>query len=251
MINKEKMKILSVRSIAHQTIEMVLESEQISKVALPGQFLHIQVGNLTLRRPISIANNCSETGRITILFKVNGQGTNELSSYQSGEMLDILGPLGNGFPLESRSESTVLLIGGGIGVPPLYYLGKTFRCKGIKVISILGFQQANDVFYEDQFSELGETIIVTNDGSYGFKGLVTDVLERISAFDCYYACGPKPMLKALTDKLTDKEGFISLEERMGCGVGACFACVLPTTDGNGYKKICKDGPVFPAREVKL
>lgn len=251
MITKEKMKILSVRTIANQTIEMVLDSEQISKVALPGQFLHIQVGNLTLRRPISIADNCSKTGRITILFKVNGRGTTELSSFEQGEMLDVLGPLGNGFPLEISSESPVLLIGGGIGVPPLYYLGKALQSKGIKLISILGFQQANDVFYEGRFSELGETIIVTNDGSYGFKGVVTDVLRQISAFDCYYACGPKQMLKALTDKLTDKEGFISLEERMGCGVGACFACVLPTKDGNGYKKICKDGPVFPAREVKL
>lgn len=251
MIKKEKMKIVSMKIIAHQTIEMVLDSELISRTALPGQFLHIQVGSHTLRRPISIANNCLETSRITIVFKVNGQGTQELSTYQEGEMLDVIGPLGNGFPVELKDQPTVLLTGGGIGVPPLYYLGRTLQEKGVRIVSVLGFRQANDVFYKQQFSELGDLYVVTNDGSIGYKGVVTDVLDHITPFDTYYACGPKLMLKALTETITDKEGFISVEERMGCGVGACFACVLPTADGTGYKKICKDGPVFHAREVSL
>jgi dihydroorotate dehydrogenase electron transfer subunit len=251
MMLKEKMKIVSTRFIAKDTIEMVLENANIAEFAVPGQFLHIQVGTHTLRRPISIADCDKELNHIRLLFKINGMGTNELANYQQGEYLDVIGPLGNGFPMDSESQSTVLLIGGGIGVPPLYYLGKTLKSKGFKIVSVLGFQEKNHVFYEQQFQELGETFIVTDNGSYGYKGLVTDVLDQIHGFDCYYSCGPIPMLKALTSKLKGKKGYISLEERMGCGVGACFACVLPTKDGTSYKKICKDGPVFHAEEVTI
>jgi dihydroorotate dehydrogenase electron transfer subunit len=251
MIKKEKMRIVSSRAIAKDTFEMMLENHYISEKAEPGQFLHIQVGTHTLRRPISITNCNKERNEITILFKINGVGTSELANYQSGDYLDVLGPLGNGFKADGESHSTVLLVGGGIGVPPLYYLGKTLKEKGINIVSILGFQQKEYVFYEQKFQELGETIIVTDNGSYGHKGYVTDVLDQAGVFDCYYSCGPIPMLKALTAKLKGKRGFISLEERMGCGVGACFACVLPTKNGTGYRKICKDGPVFQAEEVTL
>lgn len=251
MMLKDKTKIVSTTYIAKDTIEMVLENSNITEYAVPGQFLHIQVGTHTLRRPISIADCNKQLNQIKILFKVNGEGTNKLASYQQGEYLDVIGPLGNGFTMDGETNSTVLLIGGGIGVPPLYYLGKTLKEKGINIVSVLGFQQKDHVFYEQQFQELGETLIVTDNGSYGYKGFVTDVLDQINEFDCYYSCGPIPMLKALTTKLKGKNGYISLEERMGCGVGACFACVLPTMDGTSYKKICKDGPVFQAEEVTL
>ncbi|MBC5635897.1 dihydroorotate dehydrogenase electron transfer subunit [Ornithinibacillus hominis] len=251
MIKREKMQILSKTVIALDTIKMVFHNESISKYAIPGQFLHIQVENHTLRRPISIANCDQDTGTITILFKINGDGTKRLAAYEPGDLVDTLGPLGNGFPIDTDTPSTILLVGGGIGVPPLYYLGKTLKEKGATIISILGFQQKEHVFYEQEFSNLGELYIVTDDGSYGHKGVVTDVLSKVSTYDSYYSCGPLPMLKALTAKLEGKKGYISLEERMGCGIGACFACVLPTKDGNSYKKICKDGPVFASEEVQI
>ncbi|MFS0672371.1 dihydroorotate dehydrogenase electron transfer subunit [Ornithinibacillus sp. 179-J 7C1 HS] len=251
MIRKVKMEILSKTIIAQDTIEMVLQNELISRQANPGQFLHIQVGAHTLRRPISIADCNRELETVTILFKVNGQGTKELANYNSGEKLEVLGPLGNGFPIEEDVPSTILLVGGGIGVPPLYYLGKNLKEKGCNIISVLGFQQKDHIFYEEEFLSLGELIIVTNDGSYGHKGFVTDVLHDINSYDRYYSCGPIPMLKALTTRLEGKKGYISLEERMGCGVGACFACVIQTKDRRRYKKICKDGPVFTTEEVYI
>lgn len=249
-MRKENLHILSSKRIALDTIEMVLENTYISKTAVPGQFLHVSVEGHSLRRPISIADIDKENETITILFKIIGSGTKQLATYHRGMTFDVLGPSGNGFNLENRADSTILLIGGGIGVPPLYYLGKTLANQHIKLISILGYQTAQQVFYEQRFQEIGETHIVTNDGTHGEKGLVTDILNTID-FDRYYACGPVPMLQAITAKLEHQPGFISLEERMGCGVGACFACVIPTDTPDGYKKICKDGPVFNAQEVSL
>lgn len=251
MLKKEKLTIKSNHRIALDTVEMILENKYISQTAVPSQFLHVSVSGHTLRRPISIADINREEETITILFKMIGSGTKELAMYQPGMTIDALGPGGNGFELHNQEQSTVLLIGGGIGVPPMYYLGKTLARHGVKVISILGFQTAESVFYEEKFKPLGETCIVTNDGTYGDEGFVTDVLHKIGDFDRYYSCGPVPMLRAVTASLKDKRGYISLEERMGCGVGACFACVIPTDDQGGYKKICKDGPVFNAQEVSL
>lgn len=251
MMKREKLYIKSTKHIALDTIEMVLANKYISQTAVPGQFLHILVGGHTLRRPISIADINKQEETVTILFKKIGSGTKELATYTPGMMVDALGPNGNGFHLQIEEQSTVLLIGGGIGVPPLYYLGKTLAQQNIKIISILGFQTGASVFYEREFQTFGETHIVTNDGSYGDKGFVTDVLHKIDPFDRYYSCGPVPMLQAVTASLQGKQGYISLEERMGCGVGACYACVIPTDDQGGYKKICKDGPVFNAQEVSL
>ncbi|MYL46585.1 NAD-dependent dihydroorotate dehydrogenase B electron transfer subunit [Virgibacillus halodenitrificans] len=250
MIKKVEMLISQRRIIALDTVELTLKNKYISQTARPGQFLHILVEGHSLRRPLSIAsiNKVAET--ITVLFKIDGPGTKKLSEYKNGMYLDVLGPNGNGFQIEEH-DNTILLIGGGIGVPPMYFLGKHLVEQGKKVISILGFQSAGHVFYEDEFEALGRTIIVTNDGSYGEKGFVTDALRLVEDFDCYYTCGPLPMLKAVTAKLNDCSGYISLEERMGCGVGACFACVIPTNDHFGYKKICKDGPVFHSKEVSL
>lgn len=247
----EKMQIIEASEIALDTVEMVLRNRYISEHALPGQFLHIHVEGHTLRRPISIADVDRDKETVTILFKVVGSGTQCLAAYKPGMVVNALGPNGNGYNVFAKPGETVLLAGGGIGVPPLYYLGKTLDNHGVNVISVLGFQSEAYVFYEKAFNQLGKTLIVTDDGSYGEQGFVTDVLDHIAEFDLYYSCGPAPMLKAITEKLEGKPGYISLEERMGCGVGTCLACVIPAGNEAGYKKICKDGPVFQAGEVLL
>ncbi|MEK4801794.1 MULTISPECIES: dihydroorotate dehydrogenase electron transfer subunit [Oceanobacillus] len=251
MISKQRMKIVSTNQIAKDTIEMVLKNSYISENAIPGQFIHILVEGHTLRRPISIADVDKDNETVTILFKKLGSGTEKLSESKAGDFLNVLGPSGNGFETSTEGIHTVLLIGGGIGVPPMYYLGKSLAKQNIHVISVLGFQSKEHVFYEEKFQQFSQTYVVTNDGSYGDKGFVTTVIPQVEQFDRYYSCGPLPMLKAITNELSEKEGFISLEERMGCGVGACFACVVPTNTEKGYKKICSDGPVFAAREVIL
>ncbi|WP_067728352.1 dihydroorotate dehydrogenase electron transfer subunit [Oceanobacillus damuensis] len=251
MMKKENVVIKSVEQIALDTVEMVVKNPYISQKAIPGQFLHVSVEGHTLRRPISIADINRENKTITILFKMVGSGTAKLAALNPGMSFDVLGPSGNGFQTEGNESSTILLIGGGIGVPPLYYLGKELAKQNKEIISVLGYQTRANVFSEEMFRRLGKTFIVTNDGSYGEKGFVTDVIQKAGYFDYYYSCGPLPMLKAVTAKLADKPGMISLEERMGCGVGACMACVIPTDSEGGYKKICSDGPVFHTQEVSL
>lgn len=250
-MRQENMSIVTNTEIALHTFEMVLNNDYISETAVPGQFLHISVTGHTLRRPISIAAVDREQQTVTIIYKIVGLGTKQLSLYKPGMTLNVLGPNGNGFNLNNINQSTMLLIGGGVGIPPLHFLGEQLKAKGHNIVSILGFRSADDVFYEQAFKQFGETMIVTNDGTAGEKGLVTDVIDTVKKFDSYYTCGPLPMLQAVTHKLAHKQGFISLEERMGCGVGACFACVLPTRQYEGYKKICQDGPVFAAEEVKI
>jgi len=248
-MRKQRGEIQSVETIARDTVELVFKNEYIATHAKPGQFLHITAEGHTLRRPISIADINKKKAQITILFKVIGSGTEMIRSYQPGTMLDALGPMGRGFPLEE--DRSVLLIGGGIGVPPLYYLGKTLHNEGVQVTSILGFQTKANVFYEEKFKALGDTYIVTDDGSYGTKGLVTDMIPQVASFEKYYTCGPRPMLKAVQQAVTEQPGYISLEERMGCGIGACYACVIQAHNEDGYAKICKEGPVFSSAEVIL
>ena len=249
-MRKVKLKLLQIREIAKDTFEMKLKDDYITKVANPGQFISIVLPNHTLPRPISIADIDRDNEELTLLFKIMGKGIEELAGFIPGTEVDCFGPNGNDFPLDADHIDKVLLIGGGIGVPPLYYLGKRLKERDIEVQSILGFQSGEYVFYEKEFGRLGETIIVTDDGSYGMKGFVTDAVHIIPSFDAYYACGPSGMLRALTEQMKNKTGYISLEERMGCTVGACAACVIPTTEGS-YKKICHDGPVFVAEEVIL
>jgi len=252
MIKKEFMEIVSIRTIAYDSIEMILTNEYISHHAVPGQFLHIAIPGHTLRRPISIAAVNKENNSVTILFKVIGLGTEQLATMKVGEQIDALGPNGNGFPFNDVTPSqSVLLIGGGIGIPPLYFLATELCKREVNLQFILGFQSERFMFYEEEFQALGETHLVTNDGSYGHKGLVTDVIDEVPPFDRYYACGPLPMLQAVKTQLPNQEGYLSFEERMGCGVGTCYACVIPTNSATGYKKICHDGPVFAANEVKI
>ncbi|SEB17558.1 dihydroorotate dehydrogenase electron transfer subunit [Thalassobacillus cyri] len=255
MMIREDMEILSHELVADKTYKMTLKGDMPSHVIQPGQFVHILIDSSdSLRRPISIADVDLTSGTLTILYKVLGKGTASMAEKPVGEHLDVLGPGGNGYPIEEVSASRALLVGGGIGVPPLYYLAKQLKEKGIDVTTVLGFQHADAVFFEDEFRELGEVIVATNDGSYGSKGFVTDILPSLDGrFDTYFSCGPAVMLKAVSETLDDFDGYLSIEERLGCGVGACFACVVPAPEGDakGYRKICRDGPVFRTGEVIL
>ncbi|SDJ73610.1 dihydroorotate dehydrogenase electron transfer subunit [Sediminibacillus albus] len=259
-MNRQLLTVTRINEIAEETVEMVLQASTTSGMAdisviQPGQFLHIKVGDGSahmLRRPISVAD-VDKSGKVIIIFKITGEGTKHLSQWREGSELDVLIPCGTGYPIEELQMERALLIGGGIGVPPLYYLGKVLKEKGVNIYSVLGFQTKAHVFYQQQFNKLGETIMVTDDGSFGEKGLVTEHLSKVTNdFDYFFTCGPAGMLRAVSSRLADKQGYISVEQRMGCGIGACYACVIPSTAGDGsLKKICKDGPVFPAKEVVL
>lgn len=252
MIRKELLPIISNKKIAHESYELVLESEYISSTAVPGQFLHLSIRNHTLRRPLSIAAVDKKNHTVTLLYKLVGKGTEDLITYDTNEKIDVLGPGGKGFVIDDLTENDeVLLIGGGIGVPPLHFLAQKLSEKNVKMTMVLGFLSKEYLFYEKEFTELGHTIIATDDGSYGEKGRVTDVDLSQFNFKHYYSCGPLPMLKAVKEKYSHIDGFLSFEERFGCGVGACFACVIPTKDDAGYKKICQDGPVFSSKEVLI
>jgi dihydroorotate dehydrogenase electron transfer subunit len=256
---KEICKVVSQKKIAESIYELIVSAELTTDIVSPGQFVHLKASfgmDPLLRRPISIASVDRNNKQFTMIYRKEGRGTSLLSEKTSGTSIDILGPLGNGFPVEEVEEGqTALLVGGGIGVPPLYELSKELNKKGVKVIHVLGFQTETAVFYETEFTELGETYVTTVDGTYGTKGYVTDAIEQRNLdFDVIYSCGPTPMLKVLEQAFTDKKVFLSLEERMGCGIGACFACVCPLKDdpsGISYRKVCSDGPVFRAGEVQL
>jgi len=258
-VKKEKLTVVSQQQIAQSIFELTLQGELVSQMNQPGQFVHIRVSDSfepLLRRPISICNIDQEKKQLTMIYRAEGRGTTILAEKATAEKVDVLGPLGNGFPVEEANEGdTALLVGGGIGVPPLYELSQRLVAKGVKVVHVLGFQSKEVAFYEEKFAALGETYVATVDGSLGTQGFVTDVIEgKGISFDVLYSCGPTPMLKALENNYSDKKVFLSLEERMGCGIGACFACVCKTTDerpGHNYKKVCSDGPVFRSGEVVL
>jgi dihydroorotate dehydrogenase electron transfer subunit len=191
-----------------------------------------------------------------MIYRAEGKGTTLLSKKVPGQLVDVLGPLGHGFPVEEAPVGgTALLVGGGIGVPPLYELSKQLTARSVRPIHVLGFASEADVIYREAFAKLGDTYVATVDGSCGEKGFVTDVIDKRGlAFDVLYACGPTGMLKALDSKFRGVKGFLSLEERMGCGIGACYACVCKVQDdptGSDYRKVCSDGPVFPIGEVVL
>lgn len=259
MIKNERMIVKKHTQLANRIFELTLQGTLVQEMNQPGQFVHVRVGegnDPLLRRPISICTIDKENSTFTMIYRTEGEGTKRLSTYKEGEEVDVLGPLGKGFPVEEAQEGeTALLVGGGIGVPPLYELGKRLVERGVKVVSVLGFQNAETVFYEEAFAALGDVYIATVDGSKGYKGFVTDVIEGEGIdFDIFYSCGPTPMLKALEQRYENDRGYISLEERMACGVGACFACVCHKKDdptGVSYRKVCSDGPVFAVGEVKL
>ena len=216
----------------------------VSAVTAPGQFIDIRLNDYYLRRPISVCD--VENGEIIIVYKTVGHGTEVMSQLPVGEKLDILTGLGNGYDM-NRSGEHPLLIGGGVGVPPLYMLAKKLKEQHKEVSVILGFNTAKEVFYETEFKALGCDVKVTTvDGSYGNKGFVTNAFPLVENFTFTYACGPMPMLKAVYNTAVT-DGQYSFEERMGCGFGACMGCSTKTK--NGYKRVCKDGPVFDKEEI--
>lgn len=259
MMQKQNMIVVNQKEIAKNIYELVLQGTLVQQMNEPGQFVHIKVAEgiaPLLRRPISICTVDQEKNEFTMLYRAEGQGTKTLATRKQGEMVDVLGPLGHGFPVEeAEAGQTALLVGGGIGVPPLYELSQRLVAKGVRVIHILGFQTKDVVFYEEKFAELGDTYVATVDGTHGTKGFVTDVIDNYGIdFDILYSCGPLAMLRALEGRYKEKKAYISLEERMGCGIGACFACVCHLQEdpsGHSYKKVCSDGPVFPIGEVVL
>ena len=208
-----------------------------------GQFVNLKLDGLYLRRPISVCDCVGDT--LTLVYKVVGKGTEQMSTMKAGEKLDVLTGLGNGYDLTACTDK-VCLLGGGVGVPPLYMLAKQLIKAGKSVSVILGFNTKSEVFYEEEFKALGADVTVTTvDGSYGTKGFVTDVLNKID-YTYFYTCGPEPMLRAVY-KASESEGQFSFEERMGCGFGACMGCSCKTV--TGYKRICKDGPVLRKGEI--
>lgn len=248
---KTAARVLSQRQIGTGIYSMELEAGEIADEAKPGQFisLYCREGSRLLPRPISICEIEKERKILRIVYRVAGKGTEEFSGYREGDMVEILGPLGNGFPL---TEKKSFLIGGGIGIPPMLQLAKQLSCE--KEI-VLGYR--DELFLKEEFERYGNVTVATEDGSAGVKGNVLDAIrERGLMADVLFACGPTPMLKAVKAYAAENgiEAWISLEERMACGVGACLACVCKSTDVDEHthvhnKRICKDGPVFRAEEV--
>ena len=233
--------ILENKALTKDVFKMVLSGDT-SDITASGQFVNIQLEGLYLRRPISVCDWDDKT--LTIVYKVVGKGPEQMSKMGPGVKLDVLTGLGNGYDLTKAGDKPVLL-GGGVGVPPMYGCAKKLVELGIKPTVILGFNVKDEIFYEEEFKALGcETIVTTVDGSYGVKGFVTNALPE--NYTHFYTCGPEPMLKAVY-KATNTSGQMSFEERMGCGFGACMGCSCKTL--TGYKRICKDGPVMMKEEI--
>lgn len=234
-------KVLSNTALTKDVYKMILAGDT-QYITAPGQFINIKLDGKFLRRPISVCDFDEKS--ITIIYKVVGEGTAQMKNIQPGESLDILTGLGNGYDISKSSKP--LLIGGGVGVPPMYNLAKALIADGQKPTVVLGFNTASEVFYEKEFVALGaDTYVTTVDGSYGIKGFVTDVMADLD-YDYFYTCGPLPMFKAVYNA-TETSGQFSFEERMGCGFGACMGCSCKTKYGN--KRICKDGPVLVKEEI--
>lgn len=252
---KEQAWIVRQDKIATDVYSIWFQTEKIAQSARPGQFLSVYCKGESrlLPRPISICEVDKQKGRVRIVYRIAGKGTAEFASYQQGEKLEILGPLGNGYTLK---EKKAFLIGGGIGIPPMLELAKQLKCE--KNI-ILGYRNGLEMFLKEELEKYGNIYIATDDGSVGVKGNVLDaILENSLCADMIYACGPTPMLRAVKEYAKEQgiEAQISLEEKMACGIGACLACVCKSKEldehSNVYnKRVCKDGPVFDAEEVEF
>lgn len=233
-------KIVLNEKIAKDVYKMILQGDT-QYITAPGQFINIRLSGKYLRRPISVCD-CTDDA-ITIIYKVVGKGTEQMSDMKVGEELDVLTGLGNGYDITKSTKP--LLIGGGVGVPPMYLLAKRLIDDGQRPVVVIGFNTRDEVFYEQEFKALGcEVRVTTVDGSYGIKGFVTDAFP--DDYDYFYTCGPMPMFKAIENK-AKTSGQYSFEERMGCGFGACMGCSCKTKYGS--KRICKDGPVLEREEI--
>ena len=235
-------KIIDNAPLTETVYKMKLQGD-VSEITSSGQFVNIKLDGLYLRRPISVCD--CEGDVLTLIYKVVGKGTEQMAKMIAGEKLNILTGLGNGYDLSLAGDSP-LLLGGGVGVPPLYMLAKKLIAEGKKVSVVLGFNTESEIFCEEDFKALGAEVFVTTvDGSYGIKGFVTDAMKEID-YTYFYTCGPEPMLKAIY-KASSTSGQFSFEERMGCGFGACMGCSCKTI--TGYKRICKEGPVLKKEEI--
>ena len=241
-MNQRILKVCENTPLTENVFKMVLSGD-VSEVTRPGQFINIKLDGFYLRRPISVCDKGEDT--LTIIYKVVGEGTEYMATLKEGAELDVLIGLGNGFDVNASGD-TALLLGGGVGVPPLYMLCKKLIEAGKKVTVCLGFNTKSEVFYEDEFRALGADVrVATVDGSFGTKGFVTNLFDDVD-YSYYYTCGPEPMLKAVYSTCTS-DGELSFEERMGCGFGACMCCSCKTV--TGYKRICKEGPVMKKEEI--
>ena len=240
-MNKSLYTIAENSLIATKTYKMVLVGEGV----VDGEFVDIGIPGFYLRRPLSVCD--MENGKLTVVYKVVGEGTKVLSEMGAGTVLEVLTGLGRGFDSEA-CEADALLVGGGLGVPPLYLLAKELKARGKKVTAVLGFNKAEEIILADEFKSVCDKVVVsTGDGSVGVKGFVTDALKEMQpAYDYFYTCGPMVMMKAVCAAL-EGPGEASLEERMGCGAGFCYGCSIQTK--NGPKRVCKDGPVFKKEEL--
>jgi dihydroorotate dehydrogenase electron transfer subunit len=254
------MEITAQRLLAPRIYEMTLKGALVEQMEVPGQFLHLRVpqNDLLLRRPISINDINHEEGTCRIIYRVEGDGTRVFSEMKVGDKLDVMGPLGNGFQLsELHAGDTAFIVGGGIGIPPLYELSKQLIAKGVTPVHFLGFASKEVMYYEEEFLALGDTYIATDDGSYGTHGHVGHLLaQMMEQPNAVFSCGANGMLRAVESRYLGKIANVqlSLEARMACGMGACYACVCHLQeDESGQKsvKICDEGPIFPAGKVVL
>ncbi|NQP31227.1 dihydroorotate dehydrogenase electron transfer subunit [Streptococcus suis] len=257
MILKEQMLLVEQVQLAPRIFSMILQGEMVSEMRI-GQFIHIRVPNDTmlLRRPISISEIDYGRSQCRIIYRVEGLGTDVFSNMVAGDYLDVMGPLGNGFEIDFLKDcDPILIIGGGIGVPPLVEVAKQAAKRGAKVTSVIGFATKEAVILEKELAQYGSVHVTTDDGSYGIKGTVATVVEQLTNdFSAIYSCGAPGMMKYVDQRFQDHpHAYLSLEARMACGMGACYACVVKPKRGQEHenKRVCKEGPVFETGSLVL
>ncbi|ONK27271.1 dihydroorotate dehydrogenase electron transfer subunit [Streptococcus azizii] len=257
MILKEMMTVVRQDCLAPNIFSLILKGEMVREMK-PGQFLHLKVPDksMVLRRPISISEIDGEKGEVRLIYRIEGQGTALFSHLQIGDRVDVMGPLGNGFSLDHLAVGqTILLIGGGIGVPPLVELAKQAYQRGVQVVSVIGFADRQAVILEEELQRYGQVFVTTDNGSYAQKGNVSTVVDRLSeSFDAVYACGAPAMMNYVDQHFKDHpHAYLSLEARMACAMGACYACVVRPKGRQEHenKRVCKEGPVFATGSLVL
>ncbi|MBS7576649.1 MULTISPECIES: dihydroorotate dehydrogenase electron transfer subunit [unclassified Enterococcus] len=256
-----KLTILAQTELAFNIFEMTLTGKLVQQMRKPGQFLNIKIPSsaLLLRRPISLHEINIELNQCKIIYRIEGAGTKQLSELKAGNEIDVIGPLGNGFDIEAvRTKEKILIIGGGIGTPPMYQLAKALKLKDAELTTVLGFASQNVMFHLDKFAELGSLFVTTDDGSFGTAGHAGVVIEQLlleQHFDAVYACGAPGMLHMVNERFRNHpRAYLSMEARMACGIGACYACVCHI-DGDSTQtksvKVCDQGPIFKTGKVVI